>query len=272
MQVVLTRPAEQASVWQQALQAVGCVVRLFPLIVTTDVVTPRACQALAQAWQVAALSNGSVRQGESLGRWDHIMFVSVNARAHFLQGRPAPTQPSYWATGAGTVAALQAAGVPLERIFSPADDAAQMDSEHLWQMVQKPAQGHSLVRPGQRLLIVRGSDDVHTEVPTGRNWLAEQAMGAGLHVQEVAAYVRRAPAFTPAQLSWLQSGVARQSTWVFSSSQALSHLPQDIAWQGIPALATHPRIAQVAQERGFAVQVCLPDVDAVIRALKNESC
>jgi uroporphyrinogen-III synthase len=255
MQVVLTRAAHQVHAWQAALQAAGHEVHSLPLIEMAPVTQERAQAALSWAWQQCA--------ADACPSWDHIMWVSANAVEYFLQGRPVPTSINCWATGGGTVAALLASGALAEQIKAPDAQAAQWDSEHLWQVVKDH------IRPGERLLVVRGSDDALTQMPTGRNWLAQTAAAAGLQVHEVAVYVRQAPTFSVAQMTWLGSTQARQSIWLFSSSQAVQHLPNDMDWQGRQALATHPRIAQAASARGFVTQTCAPDQAAVLQALEQ---
>jgi uroporphyrinogen-III synthase len=253
MQVVLTRAAHQVDAWRTALQAAGHEVHSLPLIEMAPVTQARALAERSWTWQQCA--------ADASLRWDHIMWVSANAVEYFLQGRPVPSHTQCWATGGGTVAALLAAGALAEQIKAPDAQAAQWDSEHLWQVIKDH------IHPGERLLVVRGSDDAVTQMPTGRNWLAQTAAAAGLQVHEIAVYVRQAPAFSAAQMNWLGSTQARQSIWLFSSSQAVQHLPHDIAWTGRPALATHPRIAQAATARGFVTQTCAPYQAAVLQAL-----
>ena len=84
-----------------------------------------------------------------------VMFVSGNAVRHFFGQRPAaapwPVRTRAWATGNGTSEALRDAGVAPFLIDSPAADAAQFDSETLWQQV-----GGQL-KPGDKVLIVRAA-------------------------------------------------------------------------------------------------------------------
>jgi len=61
--------------------------------------------------------------------------------------------------------------------------------------------------------------------------------------------------------------------WLFSSSEGIDHLVQAVphaAWSGARAIATHPRIAQRASERGFgAVHACRPTLDAVVACIQS---
>jgi uroporphyrinogen-III synthase len=154
------------------------------------------------------------------------MFVSAQAVRYFFDRQPAAMQanaqrvgdalqvsssatwatgPRCWATGPGTHKALLQAGVPEVCIDSPAADAAQFDSEALWQRVSVQVQA------GKPVLIVRGNDahaDAESstseasstaQVGTGRDWLAQQLQAAGASAQFVVAYERRAPAWSTEQ-------------------------------------------------------------------------
>jgi uroporphyrinogen-III synthase len=243
MRVVVTRPASTAAEWLDALRARGFDAVSLPLIE----IRPAADAAkLREAWQ-------------RIDAYRAAMFVSANAVAGFFDARPAAAAftPRAWATGSGTRDALIAAGSPVERIDMPAADAAQFDSEALWQVVQPQC------RPRDRVLIVRGGE--------GRDWLEQRLVHAGVAVDTVSAYERRAPAWTPEQRE-LAAGAATQ-TWIFSSSQAIAHLREGMPgqdWGEARAVATHPRIAQAARDAGFRV-VCesRPPIAEVIAALES---
>lgn len=160
-----------------------------------------------------------------------------------------------WTPGPGTARQALALGVPAALIDGPAPDAAQFDSEALW------AQVAAQVRPGDRVLIVRG-------LGSGREWLAEQIRAAGGTVDFVAAYQRSAPKFTAEQLALAQAAAHDGSLWLFSSSEAIAHLP-GADWSQARAIATHPRIAQAARTAGFGgVSTCKPALADVVSALK----
>jgi uroporphyrinogen-III synthase len=208
--------------------------------------------------------------------WQAVMFVSAQAVRFFFAERPvaAPwTGPRCWATGPGTRKALLQAGVPEALIDSPAAEAAQFDSEALWQRV-----GPQVHAGGQPVLIVRGWDaSANTGdalLGAGRDWLAQQLQAQAVEVQFVVAYERCAPVWTSAQRALATQAATDGSVWYFSSSQAVAHLAQalpDQSWAMARCLATHPRIAQRAQALGFStvcmVKPVLADVLASLESL-----
>lgn len=245
MRVLVTRPLRDAQRWAQALATRGLDAAVLPLI---DIV-PVDDAPLAQA----------------LTAYRAVMFVSGNAVSHFLTGAHLPFPSRAWAPGPGTRDALLDAGVDASLIDAPADDAAQFDSESLWQRVGDQ------VRPGDRVLVVRGRDPQGRNA--GRDWLARQIEAAGAQVEFVAVYERRVPRWDTAQQALALRSASDGSVWLFSSSEAVANLHSLLpaqSWQQARAVATHPRIAQAARDAGFAV-VCesrpaLADVVASIES------
>lgn len=250
MRVVVTRPESEARHWVDSLRARGFDALAFPLISIGAADRPAE---LSAAWR-------------RLAQFDAVMFVSGNAARYFFAVSPQdkgwPDHTRAWATGTGTRDALLESGVPAAAIDAPPPEAAQFDSETLWQQVAGQA------APGKRMLIVRGGDAGGGN--SSRDWLAEQLVGAGAQVELVVAYLRRAPDLAPAAVRQLK---ADDSVWLFSSSQGIAHLcsllPQQ-DWSRSRAVATHPRIAQAARAAGFGV-VCesRPGLDAVVAALES---
>ena len=253
MRVVVTRPASEAQRWLEDLRARGFDALALALIDIAPVAQPAALHA---AWR-------------QLAQQQAVMFVSGNAVRHFVakapQGMDWPMGTRAWATGNGTRDALLQAGVAPSQIDAPGATAAQFDSETLWRQVRGD------VRPGSRVMIVRGGDADGT--PSGRDWLATQLQDAGADVEVVVAYLRCLPAWSEAQRRLGQGAAGEDCAWVFSSSQAVSHL-QDLLpgqdWSRTRAVATHPRIAAAARAAGFGV-VCesRPTLDAVVAALES---
>ena len=256
--VLVTRPAPEAARWVEALVAQGIAAEALPLI---DIVPVQDSPALAAAR--ADLADQAVA-----------MFVSPNAvRGFFEKNRALALQSSAqaaietraWSPGPGTTTALVEAGWPAERIDEPAADAPQFDSESLW------AQVSTQVRPGLRVLIVRGGDAQGE--PSGRAWLATQLHAAGAAVQEVAAYRRQPPAADGAWAARAQAAAQDGSLWLFSSSEAIANLRQCMPaqdWRAARALATHPRIADAAQAAGFgSVMATRPTLEAVAASIKS---
>lgn len=146
--VFVTRPRDEGQAWVEALRRHGWPALSLPLI---DIGPPRDAEALAGLAQARAGWFGQ----------DALMFVSAAAVQHFFDGLSAAVPPvsgsktRFWAPGPGTARALAAAlaplGVDASRIDSPAADAPQFDSEHLWPVVAPQ------VHPDFRLLLVRGA-------------------------------------------------------------------------------------------------------------------
>jgi uroporphyrinogen-III synthase len=240
MRVIVTRPQRDAQGWVQALSAAGLDVLALPLIDISPVPDPARVQA---AWR---------RLGDYLG----VMFVSGNAVEAFFAARPPDAQAMgstrAWATGPGTRAALLRAGVEAACIDAPAPDAAQFDSEALWQVVA------GQVRPGDRVLIVRGTDGQAegAEQGVGRNWFARRLQEAGAVVDMVISYQRERPRFSPEQLQLARAAATDGAVWLFSSSEAVANLQACLPgqdWGAARALTTHGRIAEAARAAGFGV-------------------
>jgi len=263
--VIVTRPAREAAHWVQQLGLHGIDAAALPLIAIGPHTDPAAQQALAQARQ-------------RLDQDRALMFVSGNAVVYFFESNlplaldgkaQTAIKLRAWSPGPGTARALQQAGVPPDRIDGPAADAAQFDSEALWQQVS------AQIRPGDRVLIVRGrSDGVHeTSQGSGRDWLAQQIEAAGGQVEFVVAYQRGAPQLTDTQLALAQQAACDGSVWLLSSSEAVAHLAQalpTVDWGAAQALATHPRIAQAARAAGFGtVRECRPALEDVVASIES---
>jgi uroporphyrinogen-III synthase len=260
---IVTRPSGQAAQWVAGLGAQGIAAQSFPLIDIANALSP----AQRQAWHARA------------AQVEVCMWVSGNAVGFFFKPNQTVARQNiagaainsvvknatlrHWATGPGTVAALVQHGVPVAQIDAPDANAAQWDSEALWQTVA------GQIKPGSTVLILRGTD-VGTP-SASRDWLATQVRAAGGAVEFAAVYERRAPQFSAAQIAWAQQAAGDGSVWVFSSSQAVTHLPViDGGWQHARCIATHERIAQAARAKGFAV-VCTsrPAMEDVVRSIKS---
>jgi uroporphyrinogen-III synthase len=247
--VIVTRPAVQAAAVVRQLQARGVDAVALPLI---EIAGAGDTAPLAAAW--ASLASRRL-----------VVFVSVNAVLHFFAARPAaavwPDSLLAAAPGPGTAAALRTAGVDPAAVIEPAEDAAQLDSEALWQRLA----GRDW--RGASVLVVRGDG--------GRDWLAAQLAGAGAVVDAVTGYVRRSPAFDAAARRIVDAATAAPDAhaWLFSSSEAIGHLEANAGagrWNGSAAIATHPRIAARAREAGFApVREARPDLDDVVACIQS---
>jgi len=277
---VITRPAAQAGVWQQALQAAGHPVVLLPML---EIQPAPDLHALRAAWS-------------KLAQWDALMFVSVNAIEAFFVQRPADTawpQDAHalraWVTGPASAQALRAAAVPGHLIDAPAAQAEQLDSESLWEQVR------GQVGRGFRMLVVRGgvvkaapvvgeAVTPQAQRGTGRDWLGDQVQLAGGSVECLQAYLRGAPGWTDADDAVLARARGEGAIWLFSSSECVTNLaaltrstPLAVQldephsqWTGSVAVATHPRIARAARDVGFGtVHLSRPGLADVLASVES---
>ena len=277
--VIVTRPAHDADVWVARLQQSGFAAQALPLIEIAAVSHPADVDALAQACG-------------RLSDYTACMFVSGNAVEHFfmpfkvsktasnqsIHGRTAtdniasamPSNVRFLAPGPGTVAALLAAGVAASQIDAPPPDAAQFDSESLWQVI-----GQRDWR-GAKVLIVRGKGDgSEGSAGAGRDWLAQQWRACGSMVDVVSSYERRVPLLSSVQLDVAKAASQDGSVWLFSSSEAVANLIQQpglkgVDWRSARAIATHPRIQAAAHSaRWGVVQPSRPALPDIARALAS---
>ena len=277
--VIVTRPAPDADAWVNRLQQYGFKAKALPLIESAPVSKPADIRAVQQAI-------------EHLNDYTAVMFVSANAVKHFFSlysrlnvpiaqlniEQAAPEKIAFWlpghlrclAPGPGTVTALRAAGVPVGQIDAPPSDAAQFDSEALWQVVGKRDWRAC------KVLIVRGKGDAaDTSTGTGRDWLAGQWRISGATVDVVSSYERRAPCLTVQQIDLAKAASCDGSVWLFSSSEAVVNLTrqpglQGVSWQSARAVATHPRIHDAVRAALWGVVlVSRPALPDIIKALAS---
>lgn len=278
--VVVTRPEREATAWVQALAESGFEPVSLPLMAFGP-------PADVQAW---------ARCRQNVGACAAVMFVSPQAVHAFAAGfheekwpqaldgeaYPAITSDSIktsealpmataswrcWAPGPGTAQALMAHGVCASRIDQPPADAEQFDSEALWPVVR-----HQL-RPGMRVLVVRGGQASAPDTGSGREWLARQCEALGVQVDFGVAYRRGPPVWTAAQRAQALAAVANGAVWLLSSSESVGHLGMLMPgtdWHRTCALATHPRIADAAVVLGFGrVLMSRPALRDVLTVLQR---
>jgi len=251
--VIVTRPDVEAQRWVQALaqrSIDACALPLIVIVPATDTAPIRA------AWA-------------RVGTYAALMFVSTPAVEHFFSLRPTPAPaagdpgggwPRLWVPGPGTGAALVRQGVDAARVDMPARDSAQFDSEALWSVVG------STVRPGDRVLVVRGGDGRPGQPAEaaraggaagfGRDWLAQRLGQAGAQVDFLLTYWRAVPQWRAEQALCARAAAADGSVWLFTSAQAVANLAACLPhqdWARARALVTHPRIAGAARAAGFGV-------------------
>jgi uroporphyrinogen-III synthase len=265
MRVIVTRPQRDAQDWVRDLTAAGISALALPLI---EIRCAPDAAALQRAWQQM-----------DAGQYAAVMFVSANAVLGFFEQKPvlslslgasSAIKTRAWTPGPGTARALLSAGVAPSRLDTPAKEAAQFDSEALWQVVG------AQLRPGDRVLIVRGGDAPSASTQgRGRDWLAQRVAEAGASVDYVVAYQRACPQLDDAQLALARSAASDGSVWLFSSSEAVHNLQALLpgqGWGAARAIATHARIAAAVRQAGFAVvresRPALADILASIESMR----
>ncbi|MGD9758183.1 MAG: uroporphyrinogen-III synthase [Comamonas sp.] len=276
--VLVTRPLHDAKPWVDAFRARGLQAEALPLIGIGPCTDPAAHQALLRARQLALKP----------GHYRAVMFVSGNAVQYFFAQDQTPALDAEallapdtraWTPGPGTERALLEAGLASLQIDGPSPDAAQFESEALWQNV------HGQVRPGDRVLIVRGTSPATAPVAgnagmpipstqgAGRDWLAARLREAGAEVELLAVYERQLPPWTAQQLNLARQAASDGSLWLFSSSEAVANLQQLLPqqqWHSGLALTTHERIASKALSAGFGrVLHSRPSLDDVVASIES---
>jgi uroporphyrinogen-III synthase len=256
-QVVVTRPAQDAEGWVSAVQNEGFEAIRFPLL--------HVVPALNHSQALGILAKIQTSQA--------LMFVSANAVRMLNQGfahiphwkEKLGHETRSWCTGPGTAAALLQMGVPAGQIDQPACNAAQLDSEALWEVVK------GQVRPGLEVLLIRGADE--SGALAGRDWLEQQLEHAGAKVSAVAAYQRLKVELTVAQKTQIQDWVTHGAVWLFSSSACLQSLVSqcpDINWSKAKSVVTHPRIAALAQQLGWhSPTIAPPGIQSLLASIKS---
>lgn len=254
------------------------------------------------AWSALELTPASESTVPQPVAYDLVVFVSGNAVRFFRQqlesaGKlPWPVQIPAATVGPVSAQAVRRAFGSEVQVVHPPESATTFDSEALWTRLLP-------MLPALRsVLIVRGGEGAEG---TGRNWLRDRFVAAGVQVSLHAAY-RRSPAAWSAerleQLRRWQRGSA-PLVWVFASGDGVEAVARQIAsladgarlpWDGCRIVVTHPRVAQAvavaATRNGLAtrvvldgdqrvqvsaaevaaavvIQVCLPQEDAVLAAI-----
>lgn len=276
--ILVTRPLHDAKPWVDAFRARGLQAQALPLLAIGSCTDPAAHQALLRARELALKS----------GHYRAVMFVSGNAAQYFFTPDSSQTHTGQallapdtraWTPGPGTERALLELGLSCRQIDGPSPDAAQFESEALWQNV------HGQVRAGDRVLIVRGTSpatapvvgNADTPMPStqgaGRDWLAARLREAGAEVELLAVYERQLPAWTAQQLDLARQAASDGSLWLFSSSEAVANLQQLLPqqqWHSGLALTTHERIASKALSAGFGrVLHSRPSLDDVVASIES---
>lgn len=266
--VVVTRPMPAAQLWQKALakQLPAAKIHSLPLIDIAPIEDQKAILHLHNVWQSAQQFHAAA-------------FVSRFAVAYFFthtkitgaQFNQLPIRA--WAVGQGTRDALLQKGISPDKIDTPSANAAQFDSDILWQQVAP--QLNTPQAQNKSILLVRGTDDnAQLPSPHKKNRLEYILQTHRVAHTSVFVYTRKAPIWTAQQQACAQQLIQKNSVWLFSSSMAVLHLPhllpsiQAPQWRTQQAIATHARIAQTAATIGFCnIEQCRPVLNDVVQSI-----
>ncbi|MDD5181053.1 MAG: uroporphyrinogen-III synthase, partial [Gallionellaceae bacterium] len=230
LNIVVTRPREQAAQLAQCIAQAGGKAILFPLLEISPVADPQPLRALIAR----------------LHEFDLAIFISPNAvrygmeaiRAANVTLTPSPSPGGRGAlkiatVGQGSALALRELGV--KEVIAPQD---RFDSEALLALpeLQQVA--------GWRVVIFRGDG--------GRELLGDTLKARGAMVEYAACYRRTQP---QQDVSTLLAAVPHAIT--VTSSEALRHLwdmldePNRVLLSSVPLFVPHTRIAGAAHELGW---------------------
>lgn len=256
-QVIVTRPEQDATAWMTQLREAGHETIAFPLLTLSDL-----------------MSSGDVAKATDMALQSQaLMFVSANAVRFFaaaLRHQPhwldhLKQNARAWCTGPGTAAALVAHGIPAHQIDQPATNAAQLDSEALWEVVSPQ------LRAGMHVMFIRGADE--TGAIAGRDWLVQQLEGKQVQVCAIAAYRRQGSVLNAIQKIQVKKHIEEGAIWLFSSSAAIENLVSqcpDIDWSEAKAVVTHPRMADLAQKQGWQrISIAPPGIRSMLASIKS---
>ncbi len=242
--IVVTRPAGQATHLAEALVAAGAHPVLFPVL------------AIAPLRDKTELTQRLIQ----LDQYDLAIFISPNAVAmglrEVLAKRAWPAGLRVATVGHSSEAALQAHDLNGQEahVICPPD---RFDSEALLELPELQAM------EGRRVIIFRGDG--------GRELLAETLRARGATVDYLSCYQRSIPDIDPAPLYRLwESGTLDAIT--VTSSEGLHNLvqmvgPLGLAWlRKTPLFVPHARIAAAADVFNLHTVVLTPPADAGLMA------
>lgn len=218
MNIVVTRPRDQADGLAASLRMLGANPVMLPLLEIAPAPDQQALQAFAQRAAYYQL----------------LIFISPNAVSYGMAAlRRIPDGVRVAAVGQGTAKALR--NHQVEQVIVPSE---RFDSEGLLALP-----GLQQV-DGWHIAILRGDG--------GRELLGDTLRARGAQVEYVTCYQRRKPELDGR--SWL---AARPDGILVTSSEALAHLVQGLGEVALTLMRTatlfaaHPRIAGLAQSQGW---------------------
>ncbi|OIR08927.1 uroporphyrinogen-III synthase [mine drainage metagenome] len=250
LNVVVTRPREQAAELARRLEQLGANPLLFPLLeieaVPDEQRLHEQLSRLKQADIAIFISPNAVRYGmtaiNSLSQrgitsdsadvvWQPSRMASSSTKVGEREALPASLQIA--AVGQASAKALRELGVA--RVIAPTE---RFDSESLLALAE--LQGVA----GKRVMIFRGDG--------GRELLGDTLKARGALVEYVTCYLRRKPDMDAGEMI-----AAAPSAITVTSSEALGHLWDMLAKAdrtgiaGTPLFVPHERIATAARQQGW---------------------
>jgi uroporphyrinogen-III synthase len=221
LNIVVTRPREQAAGLAQRIEQLGGRALLLPLLEIEAVSNDRALR----------------EQLSRLNQADLAIFISPNAVQHGMAAIRAwgglPASLKFAAVGQGSAKALRELGV--DPVIAP---TVRFDSEGLLALPEMQNAA------GRRVMIFRGDG--------GRELLGDTLKARGATVEYVTCYLRSKPALDGSALL-----AASPDAITVTSSEALNHLREALdaaqrkAVCAIPLLVPHERIGEAARQQGW---------------------
>jgi len=221
LNVVVTRPREQAAELARRMEQLGANPLLFPLL------------------EIEAVHDEQLlhEQLSRLRQADIAIFISPNAVRHgmaaILAAGGVPVSVQIAAVGQASAKALRELGIT--RVIAPTE---RFDSESLLALAEMQAVA------GKRVMIFRGDG--------GRELLGDTLRTRGALVEYVTCYLRCKPDMNIGEMI-----AAAPSAITVTSSEALSHLWEMIEetdrtrLAGMPLFVPHERIAKAARQQGW---------------------
>jgi uroporphyrinogen-III synthase len=218
LNIVVTRPREQAHELMQRIAGLGGGALSFPLL------------------EIEAVGDSPVlrEQITRLAQTDLAIFISPNAVRHGMAAirtlGQLPSTLQIATVGQGSAKALQVQGVA--HVIAPVE---RFDSEGLLELSELQDVA------GKRVMIFRGDG--------GRELLGDTLKARGATVEYVTCYLRRKPDLDVTALA-----AARPDAITVTSSEALAYLWEAVQGTRLAEAAlfvSHPRIAELARQQGW---------------------
>ena len=210
--------------------------------------------------------NAVNRTLSNLSRFDAFLFVSPTAVSFAHVQMPSiPPSVTVCCAGGATARAVQNAWGPSVRILCPEGQVASSGSESLFKAMK-------IAGLPKSLLIFRAQ--------SGREWLSEQLIDAGVHIEKLCIYERIPFTMDTEKKEALKKAMQEEYPVLLLTSteavgvfkRALEGIPDAFGWlQSGRVLTIHPRCVQALKESGFSDVILAGDTEpeTLARALKK---